>query len=111
LVDGGPGQTAPTGRFASVIGPGVKALLDLEGLVDVDRERARLIGKAQKAHAEILKSRGKLDNAGFVAKAPAEVVAEERERVATAEAILAEAQSQYRERVGGGLPLGEGRSK
>jgi valyl-tRNA synthetase len=107
LAQGAAEQAAPTGRYASVQGPGVKALLDLEGLVDVERERVRLVSKAQKANAEAAKSRAKLGNQGFVAKAPAEVVAEEQARLAGAEAVLAEAQVQYRERVGGELPLAQ----
>jgi valyl-tRNA synthetase len=96
-------------RFASVEGPGVEALLDLEGLVDVDRERGRLVNKAQKAHAEAVKARAKLGNKGFVAKAPEAVVAEEQSRLSAAEAVLAEVKRQYRERVGGDLPLPEGK--
>ena len=42
-----------------------------------------------------------------MAKAPPEVVAEEQARLAAAEAVLAEAQVQYRERVGGELPLAQ----
>jgi valyl-tRNA synthetase len=103
------GAAAPAGRFATIEGLGVKALLDLEGLVDVERERARLVGKAQKAHAEAVKAQAKLGNQGFLAKAPADVVAEERARLAAAEAVLAETQVQYRERIGGELPLPGGR--
>ncbi len=77
--------------------------------MDAERERVRLIGKAQKAEAEAAKSRAKLGNQGFVAKAPAEVVAEEQARLDTAEAALSEAKAQYRERVGGELPLEKGR--
>ncbi len=109
LLDTGAGAEMPTGRYASVQGPGVKALLDLEGLVDIDRERLRLVSKAQKAAAEAGKSRAKLGNQGFVAKAPAEVVAEEQSRLATAESALTEAQTEYRERVGGELPLDKGK--
>jgi len=104
-------ELGAAGGFASVVGAGVRALLDLEGLVDVEKEGSRLVNKAQKASVEIAKSRGKLENKGFVAKAPAAVVSEERERLATAEAVLAEAQIQYRERVGGDLPLKQGKSK
>jgi valyl-tRNA synthetase len=96
-------------RFASVEGLGVEALLDLEGLVDVERERGRLVNKAQKAHAESVKARAKLGNKGFVAKAPEAVVAEEQSRLSAAEAVLAEVKRQYRERVGGDLPLPEGK--
>jgi len=101
------GGEVPAGRFASVNAPGVKALLDLEGLVDVDRERDRLVGKARKAASDAAKSRSKVENQGFLAKAPEAVVAEERSRLAAAEAVLDEVKQQYRERVGGELPLPE----
>jgi valyl-tRNA synthetase len=102
---------APAGRFASVEGPGVKALLALEGLVDVDRERERLVSKAQKADAEAVKARVKLENQGFLAKAPEAVVAEERSRLTAAEAVLQEVRLQYRERIGGELPPAEGKRR
>jgi len=95
----------PAGRFASVEGPGVKAMLDLEGVVDVEREAERLLTKARKAHSEAAKARGKLGNQGFVAKAPEAVVAEERARLAAAEAALEEVRRSYEERVGGRLAL------
>ena len=86
-------------------------MLDLEGLVDVERERERLVSKAQKAHAEAAKARAKLDNQGFVAKAPEAVVAEERARLAAAEAALAEVRRQYEERVGGRAAAAEGKQR
>jgi valyl-tRNA synthetase len=107
IVDG----AVPTGRYASVNASGVKAFLDIEGLVDVERERARLLSKAQKAQGEASKAQAKLDNQGFLAKAPEAVVAEERERLATAEAALTEARLQYRERIGEELPSTEGKRR
>jgi valyl-tRNA synthetase len=98
----------PPGRYASIEGPGVKALLDLEGLVDIERERDRLLAKAHKAYGEAAKARAKLDNPGFVVKAPEAVVAEERSRLAEAEAVLEEVRRQYAERVGGELPVVQG---
>ncbi len=94
----------PKGRFATIAGPGVRALLDLAGLVDIDREKQRLVAKAKKASSEAAKAGAKLANAGFLAKAPEAVVAEERERLAAAEAVLEEAKRQYRERIGGEMP-------
>ncbi len=109
LIDVITGGAAPDGRFATVNATGVKAFLDLEGLVEVERERDRLVGKARKAEAEVAKARGKLNNQGFVAKAPEEVVAEERNRLAVAEAVLEEVRQQYRERIGGELPAAGGK--
>ncbi len=60
--------------------------------------------KARKADAEVAKARAKLDNQGFLAKAPETVVAEERGRLAAAEAVLREVHEQYRERIGSELP-------
>jgi valyl-tRNA synthetase len=96
---------SPAGRYASIEGPGVKALLDLEGLVDIERERGRLVAKAQKADGEAAKAWAKLDNPGFLAKAPEAVVAEERGRLVEAEAVLEEVRRQYAERIGGELPV------
>ena len=93
------------GHFASIVGPGVKAMLDLEGLVDLEREAERLVSKAGKAQVEASKARAKLQNQGFVAKAPEAVVAEERARLAAAEAALSEVRRHYEERVGGRLAL------
>jgi valyl-tRNA synthetase len=98
-------EQAAEGRFASIEGPGVKAMLDLEGLVDVEREGERLRSKAAKAQAEGAKARAKLNNQGFVAKAPEAVVAEERARLEAAEAALEEVRRHYEERVGGRLEV------
>ncbi len=108
LLDVLQGAEAPAGRYATVQGSGVKALLDLEGLVDVDRERERLLSKAKKAQVDVAKARNKLDNQGFLAKAPEAVVAEEREKLAAAEGILDEVRRQYRERVGEEMPPMQG---
>jgi valyl-tRNA synthetase len=94
----------PPGRHAGVEAGGAKALLDLQGLVDVDKERTRLLARAQKARGESAKATAKLENQGFLAKAPEDVVQEERERLERATASLAEIRRQYRERVGEELP-------
>ncbi|MCL5734513.1 MAG: class I tRNA ligase family protein, partial [Actinobacteria bacterium] len=102
------GGAALPGRYATVEAPGLKALLDLEGLVDVERERERLLSKARKAQIEAGKARNKLGNQGFLAKAPEAVVQDEQEKLASAEAILDEVRRQYRERVGEEMPVMEG---
>ncbi|MCP1550637.1 MULTISPECIES: valine--tRNA ligase [Methylorubrum] len=59
---------------------GSVAALPLEGIVDLAAEVARLKKEAGKARSEIGKIDGKLGNADFLARAPEEVVDEQRER-------------------------------
>ena len=56
--------------------------LPLEGLVDVEAERARISKELEKITKEITKSNAKLSNASFVDRAPAAVVDQERARLA-----------------------------
>ncbi|GAA5532300.1 valine--tRNA ligase [Deinococcus aluminii] len=69
------------GRTLSAVEQGVTVRAPLEGTVDI----ADWLGKQKKRLAELDKqikqAQGKLGNAGFVARAPAEVIEEERRRV------------------------------
>ena len=58
----------------------IKLLLKIE--VDVASERIRLGKEIERLANEIHKARGKLTNESFVARAPAEVVAQEKQRLA-----------------------------
>ena len=58
----------------------IKLLLKIE--VDVAAERIRLGKEIERLANEIDKARGKLSNESFVARAPAEVVAQEKQRLA-----------------------------
>ena len=58
----------------------LKLLVPLAGLIDVAAERARLDREITRRTEELARIDGKLGNASFVAKAPAAVVAKERER-------------------------------
>jgi valyl-tRNA synthetase len=60
----------------------LRLLVPLDGLVDLDAERARLDKELKKVAAEIGKCEGKLGSATFVANAPAAVVEQERQRLA-----------------------------
>ncbi len=57
------------------------AILPLSGVIDLDQERARLSKEAGKLDSEIAKLRKKLENEQFLAKAPPEVVEEQRDRL------------------------------
>jgi valyl-tRNA synthetase len=56
--------------------------------IDVAAERERLDKEIARVDGEVRKAAGKLSNASFVARAPAAVVAQERERMASFESLL-----------------------
>jgi valyl-tRNA synthetase len=66
----------------------LKLMVPLAGLIDVAAERLRLDKEIAKRRQELGRIEGKLGNAGFVAKAPADVVAKERERAAEMQAAI-----------------------
>ncbi|MEA2782419.1 MAG: valyl-tRNA synthetase [Rhodospirillaceae bacterium] len=61
-------------------------MLPLAGIIDIDRERARLKKEIDRVVGEAGKIEKKLGNAAFVAKAPPAVVEDQRERLAEATA-------------------------
>lgn len=71
---------APKGTPATLTPLG-ELFLPLEGLVDVDAERSRITKELEKISKEISKSEAKLGNPGFVDRAPAQVVDQERARL------------------------------
>lgn len=84
------GTEAPadvTGMVAAVT-PGARLFLPLAELVDFEKERERIAKERSKAEAELSKLRAKLDNPGFLAKAPEQVVAAERDKAAKLESLL-----------------------
>jgi valyl-tRNA synthetase len=70
---------APKGSVQLVV-RGEVAALPLKGVIDLAAERARLAKEMQKADADIARVDAKLNNANFVARAPEEVVEEEKEK-------------------------------
>jgi len=78
----------PKGAVQTVVGEATIAL-PLAGVIDLDAERARLTKERDKAEKEIAKINAKLGNEQFVSKAPEEVIEEQRERLAEAEALVA----------------------
>lgn len=70
----------PENAMTAVAG-GIEIYLPLKGLIDVDKETARLTKEVEGLAQEIRRTEGKLANEKFVAKAPADVVAKEREKL------------------------------
>jgi valyl-tRNA synthetase len=76
----------PNGSAQFVLGEAVVAL-PLGDVIDFAKERSRLEKDLKKAQDEIGRFEAKLGNAQFVAKAPEEVLAEQREKLADARAL------------------------
>jgi valyl-tRNA synthetase len=70
---------APPGSVQIVIRGEITAL-PLKGVIDIAAERARLGREMQKAEADIARVDAKLNNPNFMARAPEEVVEEEKEK-------------------------------
>jgi len=72
-------QTAakPENAMAAVVS-GVEVYLPLKGLIDVEKEKARLNKEREGLEKELARVGGKLANESFVTKAPAEVIEKER---------------------------------
>ena len=72
----------------SVVIDGVELFIPLDELLDFEKEKERLNKERDKALAEIKRVEGKLNNPGFVNKAPAKLVEEEKAKKEKFEEIL-----------------------
>ncbi len=68
--------------------PMAQLFIPLGELVDLEKEKARLLAEKEKVEGEIKRIDSKLSNAGFVAKAPEAVVAGERKKLEGYQATL-----------------------
>jgi valyl-tRNA synthetase len=78
-------DTAPQGAVQLLV-RGEVAALPLKGVIDLGAEQARLTKELTKADADIKRVDAKLGNEAFMARAPEEIVEEEREKREEAEA-------------------------
>ena len=76
------GDTQAPLSATAVVGD-MEVLVPIAGLVDIDQEIARLSKETAKLQADQSKIEGKLSNAAFTDRAPAEVVDKERQRLAS----------------------------
>lgn len=74
---------------------GIEIFIPLEGLVDPEKERARLEAEIAKLEPYLKGLRAKLSNEKFVSNAPAEVVEGEREKLKEGEEKLNKLKGQY----------------
>ncbi|MFM7119685.1 MAG: valine--tRNA ligase, partial [Gammaproteobacteria bacterium] len=81
-----PNENPPVNALA-LVGE-LKVMVPLAGLIDLDAERARLTKDIARKEQDAERVRQKLGNPGFADKAPADVVAKERQKLADADAAL-----------------------
>ena len=78
-----------TSKMVSVVSQSAKLFIPMNELIDTEAELKRLTKEREKAEKDFNMISGKLNNAGFVAKAPANVVEAEREKLAKVTALIA----------------------
>jgi len=77
----GSDLAAPEKAMSAVV-TGAELFLPLAGLVDIEQEVKRLEKELATLHAEVERVEKKLNNPGFVAKAPVKVIEEEKAKMA-----------------------------
>ena len=72
----------------SVVSKIGEAFIPMNELIDIEKELERLEKERKRWEGEVARANGKLNNQGFMAKAPEKVVAEERAKLANAQEML-----------------------
>ena len=80
----------------SIVVPGAEIFMPFADLIDIDKERARLAKELEKLEKEVGRVAAKLNNPGFVDKAPPKVVEEEKEKERKYREMLAAVAEQLR---------------
>jgi valyl-tRNA synthetase len=82
VTEGGAGANGEAGAHA-VLRSGAELFLPLAGVIDLERERGRLRKELDRIEGQLRGVAGKLSSEQFLSRAPAEVVAREREKEET----------------------------
>ena len=84
-------------KTVPVVTADAKAFIPMDELVDIEKEKARLIKEMDRLKGEIARIESKLSNDGFVSKAPQKVVDAERTKKETYEKQLANVEKVFAE--------------
>ena len=82
-------------QAAHAVTKGVEVFIPLKGLIDIEQETARLNKELATLAKDLAKVQGKLNNQGFLSKAPAEVITKEKQK----ETELSEKQAAIQDRL------------
>jgi valyl-tRNA synthetase len=82
----GASDTAPESAISLL--DELRILIPMKGLIDKEAELARLEKEIQRLEKDVPRIQGKLDDAGFVAKAPPAVIEKERKKLADIQGSL-----------------------
>ena len=89
-------DSKPEHAMSGVI-EGAEIFLPPEGLIDMEKEIARLTKELEKLRKGAASTSGKLNNERFLSKAPAEVIQAERDKLAAAEEKISSLEQRIRQ--------------
>ncbi len=84
---------SPDKTDAAAVMPDIELYMPLKGLIDMEKEAARLTKEIDKINGELKKVEGKLSNEKFLSKAPADVVAKEKAKQEELQEIIEKLQT------------------
>ena len=96
VADAGNDDAMTAQGMVTVTTHAARLFMPLAELVDLEKEKARIQKDLGKQKAELEKLQAKLNNPGFVNRAPANVVEAERERAGKLTALIAKLEEQLR---------------
>ena len=80
---------------SSILTQSMEVIIPLGNLVDMEEEKARLENEIKKLEAEVQRASKMLSNPGFVSKAPAQKIEEEKQKLTKYEEMLRLAKERY----------------